>query len=219
MLEKRMSQKTWIFMPVSSQEIVNLGYWDLGNMNYSTSGSPITIGSGSSTMNNKIASSPVSGGTPNTLTVDANTSNILGTLGITLEDNTLTYFGFNKSGLGPGSFVICFKATSAITLFLNATPNAGSGSNGAISTQSASSSAFIGGGFLAEFSIASNSTFVLILGDYNALDGFSLNISRSSGASTFKISYLTYNGTTYENYASATNATASGLNIATYHTE
>jgi hypothetical protein len=194
----------------------NAGYWTLSGMNYQNGGN-ITIGSGNSTMQNG-SYGGIAVGSAGTFTNDsATTSAAMTALGVSLVDDTLTYFGFDQAATGPGSFGVALKATAAITLTVSGGPAAGQGSNGVIASQAATGApAFIGGGFLGEFSVAAGDTLVIFFGGFAAGNGFTLDVTRSAGAANFGVSYLTYNGTSFVQYASAAAATKSGLNTALY---
>jgi len=202
----------------------NAGFWSLSGMNYQNGGVPQTIGTGNGTMgNNQITPPSVAGATANTLSVDATISSVLGTLSITLADDTLTYFGFDGGAAGPGYFGIAYKASASGGVGLNFSSgvNAGGGTQGVLATQATSNfggnGSFGGfGDFSGNFIVADSTTLVVLYGGFAAGDGFTLDVTRTSGAAGFAISYLTFNGASYNQFASAASATKSGLNTALY---
>ena len=206
----------------------NAGYWSLSGMNYVNNGNTNTIGTSVSNMNNDLLSSPVTGGAANTLTVDADVADILGAsgAGISLADNTLTYFGFDGGASGPGYFVAAFKAVGTnFALEFTGGANIGGGTQGVIASQTADSSSFATfggnptGAWTGSFDVADGTTLVLMFGGLANGDSFTLAVDRIVAplyGSTFDIAYFGYSGGSYSQYAGATGATKSGLNSALY---
>lgn len=194
----------------------NAAYWHITGANYNN-GSNVNIGPvGGLTMNGMAYDASGLGGASNTFTSNAATTTVLGALSITLANDTLTYFGFDQPG-SLGSFGIAFKATSNINLLFSGGPDASRGTQGVLANQATNSSpSLAGGGFLGDFTVASGTTLVVLFGGLSVGSGFSMNISRTLGAANFAIDYLNFDSTNYVSMLSATGATSSGLNIATY---
>jgi len=207
----------------------NAGYWEVTGANYAN-GSNFDIGSGPSstlggptmTLTNGVHDSSALGGSPLSFDPVAATGTVLTGLGITLANNTLTYFGFDQTSTGPGSFGVAFKAVGGnIRLGFNAGANASNGDQGVLANMPvvAGSLNTFGGAFMGTFDVASGSTLVVVFGGLASGGQFSLNVTRASSPgsmSNFEISYLSFSGGSYTQVGSATNATASGLNIGTY---
>lgn len=205
----------------------NAGYWSISGMNY-TNGTNDDIGTGTSSMQNQVntyVSTNFTGTTGSaTALTQTDVGNILGASGVnvTLADNTLTYFGFEDTGGGPGFFATAFKNTSGSSYYftVNAGPQAANGTEGVLTTFGTSGAA--AGGYLQNGTVANGTTMLVIFGGLDIAESFTLNVTStadSSGSGTgsnFAISYLNWGGSAYSEYASAAGATASGMNIGVY---
>jgi hypothetical protein len=205
----------------------NAGFWNISGMNYINGDGPATIGTGNTTLRNGAADTSAFGGVTNTLTTDATVAGVVGTLGITLSDNTLTYFGLNnQSSPNSGSFGVAFRAVGgSMRLTFTAGPDSGVGSQGVLSSLATTTNSgdgnFDEGSFGGTFNVAANQTLVVIFGGLANGASFTLDVTRIDTGSTlenFDVSYLNYNSVSdsWNQVAGASEATKSGLNTAAY---
>lgn len=201
----------------------NAGFWNISGANY-VNGTTTNL-SISSMANGSYAGISGFGGSANTQTAlsAGDVSTILTGVGITLANNTLTYFGFDGGSLG--YFGIAFKNTTANSYFFNMQggSQAASGTQGVLTTHSGQ----VGGGqwannFGSPFNVAAGSTLLVVFGGLGVGTSFQfqaesmLSSTGGTGGAAFAIDYLTFNGSAYASSVSASTATASGLNTALY---
>ena len=200
----------------------NAGFWSISGANY-TNG--VNINLPMTQVLNQVStyvSSTFTGSPGNELSLTSgDVTNVLSNLGVTLVDNTLTYFGFEGSATGPGFFGIAFKNTSGSTYNLNmqAGSQSAGGSEGVLTTHAGTIGGF-GTSWTSAASVTTGSTMLVMFGGLNAGVSFdfqtqSLTTSGGAGAA-FAIEYLNWNGSGYVTLASAGTATSSGLNAALY---
>ena len=204
----------------------NAGYWTISGANYQNGGTNNIAVSQVDNQVNTYVSSTFSGaaGTQTTLT-GAEVTSTLSNLGVTLSNNTLTYFGFEDSVAGPGYFGIAFKNTSGSNYYLNLQGGsfAAGGTEGVLTSHSGavgSGNSWASTG-TAGTVVADGTTLLVMFGGLNVGVGFdfqaqSLNSAGTASGATFAISYLNWNGSAYSQVASAATATTSGLNTALY---
>ena len=155
----------------------------------------------------------------NIATADAQT--FLTSIGLTLNDNELTYFGVQDTSAGPGYFGIAFKSTAAIRLALNAGANSATGSLGVLTTEAGTVGGF-GTTWTSSATVNGGDTMLVLVGGLNVGQSFQFSaqaIAGSGFASTFNVKYLqvaagatSFSGAT--TLASQSNVTGSGLNTA-----
>jgi hypothetical protein len=202
----------------------NAGYWTISGANYQNGGTNnIAISSVTNQVNTYVSTTfGGAAGTQTTLT-GAEVTSTLSNLGVTLSNNTLTYFGFEDSATGPGYFGIAFKNTSGSNYYLNlqAGSFAASGSEGVLTSHSGTLSGFGNSSWNSAATVADSTTMLVMFGGLNVGVGFdfqaqSLNSSGTAAGASFAISYLNWGGAAYSQVASAATATTSGLNTALY---
>jgi hypothetical protein len=201
----------------------NAGYWSITGANYVNGGSSnIAVSSLENQVNTYVSSTFTGTALSQTVLSSAGVTNSLTNLNVTLADNTLTYFGFEDTGGGPGYFGIALKNNSGGAYYLNMTAGsqAANGSEGVLTSHSGT---IVGSSWASSATIADGTTMLVMFGGFNVGQSFQfqtesmLSDGVTSGGAAFAISYLNWGGTgVYSEVASAGTATSSGLNTALY---
>lgn len=200
----------------------NAGFWSISGANYTNGGN---INLPVNRVDNQVSTyvSTTFSGSAGTETAlnSTDVTGVLTSLGVTLANNTLTYFGFEGSSAGPGFFGIAFKNTSGSAFYLNmqAGSQSAGGSEGVLTTHTGTIGGF-GSSWSSAATVTSGTTMLIMFGGLNV--GVSFDFQTQSLTSTggqgaaFAIEYLDWDGSAYAQLASAGTATASGLNAALY---
>jgi len=202
----------------------NAGYWAIAGANYANGGAPTNLPI--SQLDNQVStyvSTTFSGSSGNQLLISqSDASGVLTNLGVSLSNNTLTYFGFENTTSGPGFFGVAFKNTSGSSYFLSMTAGsqAAGGTEGVLTTHSGSVGGF-GSSWSGAATVTNGTTMLVMFGGLNVGVSFQFQVesvtsSGGPGGANFDISYLNWGGASYSVAASATNAGTSGLNTALY---
>jgi len=204
----------------------NAGYFDI-------TGSTVNTGSGN--QNISVASLTAGDNTGIGLVADgSNTQKQLTTtqagaiessLGAALQNDTLTYFGFDNGGGAPAFFGFAFKATSSRTfgtmqyaddnqLFAPITSGVYAStwdgtSTGGIGTYNTSTKQWSTGAVNLN---AGETLFVMFAG----LPVGGAVAGNTTSSTTFGVEYLSWNGTGWDSNYSVAGAGSSGLNVSTY---
>jgi hypothetical protein len=200
----------------------NAGYWSLSGANYTNGGTNnLSISSVDNQVSTYVSTTFAGSASTQTTLTSGDVTNTLTALGVTLSNNTLTYFGWEDTSAGPGYFGIAFKNTSGSNYFLSlqAGSQAAAGSEGVLTTHSGTIGGF-GSAWSSSATVATGTTMLIMFGGLSSGTSFDFqaqSLTSSGGVGgAFAIQYLDWNGAAYAVSASAATATASGLNAALY---
>jgi len=202
----------------------NAGYWAIAGANYANGGAPTNLPV--SQLDNQVntyVSTTFSGASgTQTSMAQSDATGVLTALGVTLSNNTLTYFGFENTVSGPGFFGVAFRNTSGSNYFMSMTAGsqAAGGTEGVITTHTGTVGGF-GSSWSGAATVANGTTMLVLFGGLSVGVSFQFQVESVTsgggpGGATFDISYLNWGGASYSVAASAAGAGTSGLNTALY---